>query len=109
MGWWSGVITLWAQRLQLPLGAWTFTAGDSRLWAAQASGTFMPSSPTLTWTWLALISLWAWSHFFSDRFHPLKVIVRARGVDLTVDGDRLLQDGSEPFLVVVDLQAWAGH
>ena len=77
MGWWSDVISLWAQRLQLPLGTWTLTAGDNRLWSAQTDGTFMPSSPTLTWTWLALISVWAWSHFFSDRFHPLKVIVRA--------------------------------
>jgi hypothetical protein len=76
MGWWSHVITLWSTRLELPVAAFAVGTGDSRMWAMQADGTFMPSSQTLTWTWLGLTGLWAITHFFSDRFHPLKVIIR---------------------------------
>lgn len=79
--WWNDVIHWWSARLALPLadGPIGIHGGlhTVRLWSAQADSTVIPSSQTLAWTWLALIGLWGISHVLSDRFHPLKITVRA--------------------------------
>jgi len=77
VGFWDSVISFWATRLQLPLIASVINASDPGLWSTQTDGTVMPSSLTLMWTWLGVFSLWGMTHFFSDRFHPLKVTLRA--------------------------------
>lgn len=77
MRWWSDLTMLWSVRLGLPMRHVAIGASDGDIWATPSDGTVMPSSQTLAWTWLGLISLWAITHFFTDRFHPLKVTTRA--------------------------------
>lgn len=77
MDWWSRVIALWSARLALPIHSFAMDTRHGRFWDTPFDGTFMPSSQTLAWTWLGLVGLWAITFFFSDRFHPLKVILRA--------------------------------
>lgn len=78
MNFWDAVTSFWASRLGLPMVALGIQTGHPGEWATStADGTFMPSSLTLMWTWLGLLGLWGMSHFFSDRFHPLKVTLRA--------------------------------
>lgn len=76
MGFWRSIIALWSSVLGMP---WieTAIAGNAVLATVpQSDGSFMPSSLTLNLTWLGLASLWGVSHFFQDRFYPLKVMLR---------------------------------
>lgn len=77
MHWWTRVIALWSARLELPIHSFAMDTRHGRFWDTPFDGTFMPSSQTLAWSWLGLIGLWTITFFFSDRFHPLKVILRA--------------------------------
>lgn len=74
---WQTVIAFWGDRLggrwaQLPL-----ELSGPTIWSVPNDGTTLPSSSTLLWTWLGVCAVWTASLWLSDRFHPLKVFVRA--------------------------------
>jgi hypothetical protein len=74
---WHAVMAKWSSLL-----GWTWfvpavSGHEGKGWWGQADGTFAPSSWALGLTWLGLMSIWVGSGFFSDRFHPLKIALRA--------------------------------
>lgn len=102
VGFWDSVISFWAARLELPLVASVISTPDPGVWSMQT----MPSSLTLTWTWLGLFSLWGMTHFFSDRFHPLKVMLRALClIQGTACAFFMLAPASFPYTVTQHMRA----
>lgn len=76
-GFWQEVITRWSALLGLSLSGTTQAHHTRLLWAVAEDGTRVPSSQTLWLTSAGLLLLWAVAGQFSDRFHPLRVGLRA--------------------------------
>lgn len=77
MALWDSLLTFWAARLGLSLSSSALGVNTAPVLTSGADGTALPSSLTLLWTWAGLAVVWGSSHFFSDRFHPLQVVLRA--------------------------------
>jgi len=74
---WHAVIRFWSLRLDWPWVVQSLPDAPGQLWFPQGDGTFLPSTQTQVVTCLALLAVWAMTALFSDRFHPLKVGLRA--------------------------------
>lgn len=77
MALWNNLIGFWADRLGLSLSAGALGMDTAPVLTRGSDGTALPSRLTLLWTWVGLALVWVSSHFFSDRFHPLKILLRA--------------------------------
>ena len=77
MAFWQWVVSAWSGVLGLSLSTRLSAQGDSLLWTATGDGSFAPSLTQLAATALMVAAVWWGSARLSDRFHPLKISLRA--------------------------------
>lgn len=77
MAFWHWVVSAWSGALGLSLSTRISAQGDSLLWSATGDGSFAPSLTHIGATALLAAAVWWVSGRLSDRFHPLKISLRA--------------------------------
>lgn len=103
LAFWQWTMGTWSRLLGLPdlVGRDTGTP-----WRSLDYGAFAPSSHTLGLTLGVLLLIWVGAGHFSDRFHPLKVTVRALClIQLTACLYFAFSPASFPYTVSAHLQA----
>lgn len=77
MAFWQWVVSVWSDVLGLSLSTRLSAQGDAMFWTATGDGSFAPSLTHIAATAVLAAAVWLWSARFSDRFHPLKISLRA--------------------------------
>lgn len=77
MAFWQWVVSTWSGVLGLSLSTRLSAQGDTLFWTATGDGSFAPSLTQIAATAVLAAAVWLWSGKLSDRFHPLKVGLRA--------------------------------
>jgi hypothetical protein len=77
MAFWQWVVSAWSGALGLALSTRLSAQGDALIWTATGDGSFAPSLTHIATTAVLAVAVWLWSARFSDRFHPLKISLRA--------------------------------
>ncbi len=77
MAFWQWVISVWSGVLGLTLSTRLTARGDALVWIATGDGSFAPSLTQTAVTALLVTAVWWASTRWSDRFHPLKIGLRA--------------------------------
>ena len=77
MAFWQWVVSTWSGVLGLSLSTRLSAQGDALIWTATGDGSFAPSLTHMATTAVLAVAVWLWSDRLSDRFHPLKISLRA--------------------------------
>lgn len=77
MAFWQWVVSAWSGLLGLALSTRLSANGDALLWTATGDGSFAPSLTQIVVTAMLAAAVWLGSGRLSDRFHPLKISLRA--------------------------------
>lgn len=77
MVFWQWVVSAWSGVLGLSLSSRLSAQGDALVWTATGDGSFAPSPTHIAATAVIAAAVWLWSDRLSDRFHPLKISLRA--------------------------------
>jgi hypothetical protein len=71
------MVSTWSGVLGLSLSTRLSAQGDALIWTATGDGSFAPSLTHMATTAVLAVAVWLWSDRLSDRFHPLKISLRA--------------------------------
>lgn len=77
MAFWQWVVSAWSGVLGLSLSTRLSAQGDTLFWTATGDGSFAPSLTQIAATAVLAAAVWLGSSRLSDRFHPLKISLRA--------------------------------